>query len=143
MAVVAAVTAVVALGANVHYQEKSASAQRESNRRQLAAQKSVDRTALRQRQRETRIRQEQMMQAAANTGTTGSSGAVGAFGSLSTMYAANVAQQSGQVLAMEGISASNQQAASYARNAGYAQQVGSLSSNALVNTKGFQNLFMQ
>lgn len=143
MAVVAAVTAVVALGASVHYQEKSASAQRESNRQKLASQKSLDRSALRQRQRETRIRQEQILQAAANTGTSGSSGAVGAFGALSTMYAANVSQQSGQVLAMEGISDSNQRAASYAKNAGYAQQVGSLATTALVNTKGFQNLFAQ
>lgn len=143
MAVVAAVAAIGALGANVYYQEKSASAQRESNRQQVAAQKSTDRSALRQRQRETRIRQAQIMQAASNTGTAGSSGAVGAFGSLETMYSANVAQQTGQTMAMEGISASNQKAATYQRNAAYAQQIGSMATNTLVNTKGFKNLFAQ
>lgn len=141
MAEVAAVAAVGSLGASVYYQEKSASAQRESNRVGNAAQKAADRNALRQRQRETRIRQAQIMQSAQNTGTAGSSGAMGAFGALQTMYAANVAQQQGQAVAMDAMSALNQQAATYSRRAGYADQISNLAFQALGQTPEFKNLF--
>lgn len=143
MAVTAAVAAVGSLAASVHYQEKGASAQREANRVSNAAQKSADRSALRQRQRETRIRQAQIVQAAQNTGTAGSSGAVGAFGALQTMYSANVAQQAGTQMAMEGVSANMQQAANYERTANYLGQVANMSFSVLTQTQGFKNLFQQ
>lgn len=143
MAVTAAVAAVGSLGASIHYQEKAASAQRNANRVSNATQKAADRTALRQRQRETRIRQSQILQSAQNTGTAGSSGAIGAFGALQTMYAANVAQQQGQAVAMDAISSFNQQAASAQNRASYANQISNLSFQALTQTSGFQNLFTQ
>lgn len=143
MAVTAAVAAVGSLAASVHYQEKSASAQREANRVSNAAQKGADRNALRQRQRETRIRQAQIAQAAQNTGTAGSSGAIGAFGALQTMYSANVAQQAGTQMAMEGVSNNMQQAASYDRTANYLGQVSGLAMTVLPQTQGFKNLFQQ
>lgn len=143
MAVTAAVAAVGSLAASVHYQEKSASAQREANRVSNAAQKSADRNALRQRQRETRIRQSQILQSAQNTGTAGSSGAIGAFGALQTMYSANVAQQAGAQMAMEGVSSNMQQAANYDRTANYLGQVSNLAFTVLPQTQGFKNLFQQ
>lgn len=143
MAVTAAVAAVGSLGASIHYQEKAASAQRNANRVANASQKAADRTALRQRQRETRIRQAQIMQSAQNTGIAGSSGAMGAFGALQTMYSANVAQQQGQAVAMDAISSLNQKAASYTNKANYASQISNLSMQALGQTQGFKNLFAQ
>lgn len=143
MAIVAAVTAIASLGYSVHSGERSASKQREAGRVGTASQKISDRQALRQRQRETRIRQSQMMQSASNSGIGTSSGAIGAVGSLDTQYAALRASQTGQQFAAESMSQLNNSAAQSQFKSQIAGQVSGLAFNALTQTKGFQNLFAQ
>lgn len=119
--VAASLTGVLFAG-SISLAEKSAKAQREAGRVQAASQKLADRAALRQRMRETRMRQAQIEQAANNVGSGTSSGAMGAFGALSTMYAANVAQQKSQAVAADAMTALGNKAAMYDRYSGYLTQ---------------------
>lgn len=71
----------------------------------------------RSRIREQRVRQAQLQQGAANTGTNGSSGEAGALGSLNSNFNSLLGQSSGQDMANRGINRLNQTAAEFDQSA--------------------------
>lgn len=143
MGYVAAVVAIVGAAYGVDQQEKAASKQRESGRVQRASQKASDRQALRQRERETRIRQAQLAQAARSSGVGTSSGAIGAANSLSTQYAALQGSLLGQQNSMEAVGQLNDQAAKAQLKSQIGFQVSALATSSFTQSGAFQNIFAQ
>jgi len=126
MAVTAAVFTVASTGASIYSQNKARQAEKESNAVGTAAQKTADRNAIKQKQREQLIRAAQIQQSASNTGVTGSSGELGSLGGLQTMYSGVVAQIQGQQNAADAITALNNTRSRYLSQASTYQGISSL-----------------
>lgn len=126
MAVTAAIVLVASTAASIDSQNKARKAEKESNAVGTAAQKTADRNALKQKQREQRIRAAQIQQSASNTGVSGGSAEFGALGGLQTMYSGLVAQMQGQQNAADAMTALNNTRSRYMSQASTYQAVGSL-----------------
>lgn len=97
--------------------KQSADASTASNNIQIAQQENNSIYDRRSRIREQRVRQAQMEQGAANTGTNGSSSEAGGIGSLDSNFSALIGQSSGQDKANSGINRLNQTAAGFDESA--------------------------
>lgn len=118
MAAVSTIVAVaaVAVAAGSAYMsaqaQKDAAKDRKEAGRVSSAEQSAQRNQNRRQQvREERVRRAQVMQSAQNTGVSQSSGELGATSALGTLISSNVATQSRQQNASNGISAASQSAA--------------------------------
>lgn len=128
MAVTAALTGILVTttAATIDSQNKARRVQKEANAVGTASQLTADRNALKQKQREQRIRAAQIQQSASNTGVSASSGEIGALGGLQTMYSGLVSQVQGQQNAANAMTDLNNTAARYNSQASTYSALGNL-----------------
>lgn len=129
---VAAAASVVTGVMQLKNAKKATAERREANNVQVAQQKNDSVETRRKAVREARVRRALILQQSENAGLGQSgSGTVGSMGVIGTNLSGNVAQASGQSLAIQGINRRNQKASDYDFKAAQWGAFGNIFSSAL------------